>query len=213
MEEQRTLVKICKPSLITDYYAPRAKVMEQIVWDEDGEGAWWEDETLNWIGLRGGRSSGMVTNERTNQQPTRTVVTEAEQSLTTQPQREVGLRTGEPEAGLKMSRTGGILVTEDPNTTAAPVLDPGLTTPPQEEGCTRTDSPRDGLEQDKTGEVGLKEDSTSALWGDSGDEEFMEQETYAYMGVTSLNYGGAGTRGVGQTPLDVKGTSVRRLTT
>ena len=93
------------------------------------------------------------------------------------------------------------------------MFDTGLTTPPQEEGCTRTDSPRDGLEQDKTGEVGLNEDSTSALWGDSGDEEFMEQETNAYMGVTSLNYGGAGTRGVGQTPLDVKGTSVRRLTT
>ena len=29
----------CKPSLITDYYSPRARRVEQIVWDEeDGEG-------------------------------------------------------------------------------------------------------------------------------------------------------------------------------
>ena len=37
--------------------------MEQIVWDEDGEGAWFEDETLQWIGLRGVRSSKVVTNQ------------------------------------------------------------------------------------------------------------------------------------------------------
>ena len=81
----------------------------------------------------------------------------------------------------------------------------------------RTNSPRDGWEEVKTGETGLmdevetelRDDSTSALWGDSGDERFMEQETYPYVGVTSLNI--LGTE-VSQTPVAEWRDGARSLT-
>ena len=124
MVEHRSLTMPSKPTLITDYFATRPKVMEQIVWDEDGEGAWFEDETLQWIGLRGVRSSKVVTNQL--------------------------------EAGLKRSRTGEKLVTEDHDTSPAPVLEG--TTPPLLEGGMRTNSPRDGCDEVKTGETGLMDE-------------------------------------------------------
>ena len=43
--------------------------------------------------------------------------------------------------------------------------------------------------------------------GDSGDELLMEQETYPYVGVTSLNCDGTE-----MSPLDVRGSRARSLT-
>ena len=84
---------------------------------------------------------------------------------------------------------------EDHNLSPDPLLEE--TTPPPVKGGERTTDPRGGVEETETG---LKDDSTSAFWGDSGDERFMEQETDAYLGVTSLNP--VGTMG-SQTPVEV----------
>ena len=169
--EQMNVSRCSKPSLITDYYSTRPTAMEQIKWDEDGEGAWWEEETLLWTGLRGVRYSGVVTN-----------LLEIDQGRTEHDERLVG---------------------DDLNLSPDPLLE--VTTPPPVRVGERTTPPRDGDEEPETG---LHDDSTSALWGDSGDERFMEQETDAFLEVTSLNSDGM----MSQTQLEVGGMEARSLT-